>query len=339
MVFLNAIKKNYIVILLLIILVGCTAQAPTTAPTSVQLTYPETAIPSSTPTHIPVTNKPIPPTGTPVPTSTETPLPTPTNTSTPTPIPGVQVIPISSMKNAIPWLPIVTTARPCIFYLGFNTLKPPFDNPTVRQAFAAALDRQEFVDLFLTYYPEYKPRTATSLTPPETLGRDLTGVVGIPYNLELAKTLLEQAGYTDPAKFPTATLFSRATIFTEYPGFRDLWADAVTDKWLGILGVKVNFSVTTEKYSERFMNNPPDIFILGLVADVNDPDNFMSVFLSKGEINYGKFSNVEFDRLIRKAAGVTDPLSRQLLYIEAETIFTQQEVGIIPLTFVTRNIP
>src|SRR5687768_4591834 len=40
----------------------------------------------------------------------------------------------------------IEVAGSCNFYLGFNTQKPPFDNLKVRQAFAQAFDRQDYVD-------------------------------------------------------------------------------------------------------------------------------------------------------------------------------------------------
>jgi len=97
---------------------------------------------ASAATPIPPTQTSVPPTLTPLP-PTNTPEPTITYTPEPTAIPGIQVIPLSSLWDGIPWLPMDEDNRPMSVYYGFNTEKPPFDNVFVRQAFAAAIDREQ----------------------------------------------------------------------------------------------------------------------------------------------------------------------------------------------------
>ncbi|HLC05475.1 MAG TPA: ABC transporter substrate-binding protein, partial [Anaerolineales bacterium] len=162
-------------------LAGC-APAPTPAPT------PSPVPPTFTPS-------PVPPTPTPEPTSTATASPTPT------PLPGLLVLPVDTLDNRIPWLQMDKSARPGVYYFYFNLAKPPFNNVLVRQAFAAAIDREALVEI-AKKYKATDPRPATSLTPPGTLGRDLYGEVGIPFDPTRAKELLTQAGYTDSSSFP-----------------------------------------------------------------------------------------------------------------------------------------
>ncbi len=309
-------------VVLVVLLNGC---APASTP------VPATSILTSTPS-------PIPPTSTPESTATATTIPSPT------PLPGNQTIPITSMKSEIPWLPMQNVARPGISYLGFNTVKPPFDNPIVRQAFVAATDRSAVVEIVNKYTPERKAREATTLTPPEVLGQDLVGFVGIPFNPEHAKELLVSAGYTDPKKFPPATIFVRATGGGDYPGLPLKIAEAIADSWRKTLGVEVIVSATAEKNEDRFSNNPPDFYRLSWAADYNDPDNFLRDLLLNsetymGEYNYGKFNNADFANLVEQARNEKDPATRQTLYIQAEQILTEQEAAIIPLYYGTFNIP
>jgi len=266
------------------------------------------------------------------PTSTFTPIPTNTNTPEPTPIPGIQVYQVSSLGNNIPWLPLDEDNRPMSVYYGFNVEKPPFNNVLVRQAFAAAIDREQIAQEAADFkFRNVTP--ATSLTPPQVLGRDLYGVVGIPFNPSKAKDLLQQAGYTDVASFPAVTLIV-STRGEAAPGAYFRMAQTIVGMWQTHLGVKVEIEAVGNMgaYINRLQNNPPDMYQLGWGADYNDPDNFLNtLFHSNAESNYGHFNNRDFDSLVDKAASISDSSERQLLYIQAEQILTEQEAGVIPL--------
>jgi ABC-type transport system substrate-binding protein len=266
------------------------------------------------------------------PTSTVTPIPTITNTPEPTAIPGVQIYPISSLRNSIPWLPLEDGNEPMSVYFGFNVNKPPFNNVLVRQAFAAAIDREQIAHEAKGF--EFRNVTpATSLTPPQTLGRDLYGVIGIPFDPTKAKDLLNQAGYPNGAGFPSVTLIV-STRGKDAPEAYTNLAQSIIDMWITHLGISVNLEVEPNwgKYLNILQANSRDIYEMGWGADINDPDNFLKfLFYSSSEFNYGRFNNQEFDRLVDKAAELSDPSERQLLYIRAEQILTDQEAGVIPL--------
>lgn len=267
-----------------------------------------------------------------IPTNTATPIPANTNTPEPTPIPGVQVYPVDSLGSSIPWLPLEKGKEPMAVYYGFNFNKPPFNNTLVRQAFAAAIDREQIAKEAAGFkFRNVTP--ATSLTPPQTLGRDLYGIVGIPFNPSKAKDLLQQAGYSSGANFPSVTLIV-STRGEAAPGAYFRMAQTIVDMWKTHLGVNVEIEVIGNmgEYINRLATNPPHIYQLGWGADYNDPDNFLkTLFYTNSEYNSGYFSNKEFDKLLDKAASISDPAERQLLYIQAEQILTEQEAGIVPL--------
>jgi ABC-type oligopeptide transport system substrate-binding subunit len=305
-------------VVLMVLLSGC---APASTPVS-------TSVPPT------VTPSPIPPTFTPEPTATATLIPSPT------PLPGLVVLPVDTLGKSIPWLPLDKTARPGVSSMNFNTLKPPFNSSLVRQAFAYAIDRDVLVEMAIKY-KSTNPVHATTLTPPETLGRDLYNEVGAKFNPQMAKDLLTQAGYSDPSSFPKVIFLVNASGDTA-PGARFNIANAMADMWQTHLGVSVEVQAiqSFSEYNDRLKSNTPDLFWFGWAADYNDPDNFLrELFHSSSEYNHGNFSNAEFDKLVDSAAKSSDPAERQELYIQAERLLCETEAALIPLWHSTYNIP
>lgn len=285
---------------------------------------PPTAVPSPSP---------VPPTATSEPTATATTAPTAA------PLPGSVVLPVDTLGKNKPWLPMENSARPGTYYFYFNLSKPPFNSVLVRQAFAAAIDREALVDIAAQYGAQ-DPRPATSFTPPETLGRDLYNDVGIPFDPARAQELLAEAGYTDAGKFPPVTLLINMG-GDAAPGFHVKITDEMARMWEQHLGIQVKVEVVEwGTYRDRIASNPPEIFRLSWAADYNDPDNFLrEIFNSGSEYNYGSFSNAEFDLLVNRAKNSYDPAQRQELYIQAEQILCETEAAIIPIFHSTYNIP
>ena len=302
----------FVVVLLTVLLIGC-APAPTPIP------------PTDTPS-------PIPPTMTAQPsaTATETLVPSPT------PLPGKVLFSVDTLGKSIPWLPLDKTAMPGVNFVGFNTVKRPFNSTAARQAFAYSVDRTVILEM-AARYKAINTEAATTLTPPQTLGRDLYGDVGINYDPSKAQALLAEAGYTDPSSFPKVLFLVNASGDIA-PGARFNMATAMPDMWKTTLGVQVEVQAIQNfnSYGNRLRNDPPDLFWLGWRADYNDPANFTGSLFSPngdygGQYNYGHFSNSEFNQLVDKAAKTTDPAVRQELYIQAERILCETEAGIIPI--------
>jgi oligopeptide transport system substrate-binding protein len=247
-------------------------------------------------------------------------------------LPGVDTIPLDSLAPSIPWLSLDSQAVPATYFYAFTLSAPPFDNAAVRQAFALALDRQALTSLANSLGDDGRP--ATTFTPPETLGRDLYGEIGLPFNPAQAAQSLAQAGYPDGDEFPPV-IFGYAAD----PNNAAL-ADAAASMWRAHLGVDVTVEeIDDATFFDRIANDPPQIYALGWVADYNDPDGFLlAAFDSASSERVDGFSKPGFDRLVRQAASLaTDPAARLRAYIEAERILTEQEAAIIPLYHFTQT--
>ena len=153
--------------------------------------------------------------------------------------------------------------------MAFNTLKPPFNSPLVRQAFARAIDRDALTEM-AKKYKVVNPVHATTLTPPETLGRDLYGEVGAMFNPEMSKDLLAQAGYSDSSPFPKVVLLVNVSGDTA-PGARFNMASAMADMWKAHLGITVEVQAiqSFSEYNDRLKSNTPALYWFGWAADYN----------------------------------------------------------------------
>lgn len=291
--------------------------------------------PASTPVPPASTVPPEPATSTPEPTATATDVPTATA------LPGAVVLPVDTLGRNNPWLPLDTALTPGVNYLGFNTLKPPFNSALVRQAFAYAVDREPIAAKAQSFGAK-NVTPATTLTPPQTLGRDLYGVVGAAYNPGKARDLLAQAGYSDPSKFPSVVFLVNYNGGGAAPGARVNMANAIAKMWQENLGIKVQVEAVQSfgAYNDRLVNQTPDLFWMGWQADYNDPANFFYDIFSpdgmwNGDPNYGHFSNADLTDLMERAGRSHDPAERQALYIEAERLVCETQAAVIPLYHLT----
>ena len=109
------------------------------------------------------------------------------------------------------------------------------------------------------------------------------------------------------------------------------------EMWQQYLGIKVTIEIIdSDIYLDRITSNPAEIFRAYIYPrEINDPDSFLPVFHTGAKMNFGGFSNAEFDNLIEVAKQNSDPAKRQELYIQAERILCETETAIIPVYHAT----
>ncbi len=252
-----------------------------------------------------------------------------------------------------------------VYYYGFNTTLPPFDDVLVRQAFALALDREALAQVA----GEGRRVPATTFTPPDILGVDLYKQVGLPYDPDRAHDLLTQAGYPDGSGLPAITLWYNET---DDGGNRSL-AEVAQQQWREALGVEVNLrSKPWGDYLDMLYSAPPQIWRLGWGPDYVDPHNFLYDVLcgvlddnfynnrAESQATYIKFAsdeaarrdrmaefsedacerqspnrflwdNPEYNSLVQTALQELDEDARRELYIRAERILCETDAVVIPI--------
>ena len=88
-------------------------------------------------------------------------------------------------------------------YIGFCADRPPFSHELVRKAFAHAVDR----DFLVSHYPRsglYRAASRGGAIPPAMPAHSHR--VGLEYDLEKARALLDEAGYPGGKGLPELTL-------------------------------------------------------------------------------------------------------------------------------------
>jgi len=202
------------------------------------------------------------------------------------------------------------------------------DNPLVRKAFSAAIDRQSLID----YVTKGNQLPATTFTCPGIFGHvPPSEGIGIGFDPEAARKYLADAGYPGGEGLPEITL-----MFNTSEGHRKI-AQAIQQMWKEHLGVEVNLTNQEWKvYLKSTLEDPPHIFRFGWCADYPDANNWLlEVFHSTLSPNRPKWHNEEYDRVTVEAAKESDPAKRLELYKRAEQILCEEEAAIAPIYFYT----
>ncbi len=208
------------------------------------------------------------------------------------------------------------------YFIRFNCTKPPFNDARVRRAFGLVLDRNHLVEK-ITRAGE---RPAASLVPPGTGGYEPPPGPG--RDLETARALLAEAGYPGGAGFPRVSyLYSEGEL-------NESLAIEMQAMFREGLGVQIDLQRQEWKAYLRSMSDLSyDLCRATWVADYNDPNTFLSLFITNDGNNRTGWSNAEYDALIAAAGGEADPARRLEHFRKAEEILVSKESPITPLYF------
>jgi len=209
------------------------------------------------------------------------------------------------------------------FYI-LNTTKPPLNDKRVRRALAMSIDREAIVKNVTRggQLPAYH------FTPPGTAG--YTARARFPFDIEGAKKLLAEAGYPDAKGLPPVEI-----LFNTLETHRSV-AEAVQDMWKRNLGIDARLLNQEWKvFLDSKKSGNYQVSRFGWIGDYPDPNSFLDMWLTGGGNNDTRWSNAEYDRLIREAGRTADLDKRLEVFQQAEAIL-MEEMPIIPVYFYTR---
>ena len=217
-----------------------------------------------------------------------------------------------------------------IGFWAFNTQRPPFNNPDVRRALAAAIDKNTLLE---AVYFDSAIRAKTLL--PAASWAFQNDADDTAYNPVLARKLLADAGIkpgfsmtiwampVERAYNPNAT--KMAELIQRY--LRDVGVEATI----------VSYDWTT--FRRHLREGLHDSVLIGWSADNGDPDNFYRPLLSCGAIpsgtNRAMWCNQDYDRLINDALETDDIEARRAIYRQVNRLLYER-LPLVPIAHAYR---
>ena len=217
-------------------------------------------------------------------------------------------------------------------YVGFfNTLKPPLDNPAVRQALSYAIPYQDIMTVGTNGLASQSRGPV-----PQGIWPWSDQVTQYTYDLDKAKDMLAEAGYPDGGFDLKLTYASENDVEAAFaPLIKDSFAE---------LGVNVTIEPMLWSQQWELAKSDPanaqDMFLLLYWPTYSDAgsDNLWSMFYGTEEsphlnvtaFNMSYWMNADFNALVDEAGAttVTDPATAQAKYIEAMNLLVEEAPGV-----------
>jgi len=221
---------------------------------------------------------------------------------------------------------LVKTPALTVFWIVFRVNQAPLNNPKVRQAIAAAIDR----DAFVTQVFQGQGMPAETFIPKGMRGYapELGSVQK--FDIAQARTLLAASGVT--AKQLSGVRFS----YDQSSDFGKATAKFVADQLKTNLGV----DVTLEPLDGSTLSGRLDVGgfqiagPLGWTADFADPSDWFGLFLTTSSNNFALYQNPSYDNFVRVAGSDTQADRRAQEYKQAQKLL----VNDVPAAFLAQSV-
>ncbi len=206
------------------------------------------------------------------------------------------------------------------YYYHINEKLEPFDNVLVRKALQHAIDKQSILDTLYGGQGEL----ASGILAPGMMGYN-PNLPKIDYDPDLARELLEEAGYGDGFEM----IISQTT---DSPATLSL--NEIVQAQLAEYGIEVTIDQMDEAswYDVRRTGELP-MYTTSWSADFNDPDNFIYSFFTPSNSvsrSFNYYNTEAMDRVVA-ARYMLDHEARMKEYQDLEILIIQEDAAWIPL--------
>jgi peptide/nickel transport system substrate-binding protein len=212
-----------------------------------------------------------------------------------------------------------------IQYLVLQTKRAPFNNPKIRQAVAAAINRTTVVNtVFLG-----QVQKLYSMIPVGMFGhKESFLTLGDP-NYTRTRELLSQLGYNENNKLTFKLWYETSGHYPQSPQLAQVLKSSLEAS--GVISVTLE-GRDWAAYRTSRINEEMDAYILGWYPDYIDPDDYIYPFLhsSGGSWLHHNYNNPQMDRLIEWARGNTTESARENLYGQIQNLMVT-DCPIIPI--------
>lgn len=211
-----------------------------------------------------------------------------------------------------------------VYYIGFNSAQPPFDDVNVRLAFSYAIDKEKLISISF----KNMEQNAYGFLPPGMPGFN-EKLAGLNYDANKARDLLAGSKYGSAANLPPITLTTAGE-----GGAVSGTLEVIAYQWKQNLGVDVQLrGLEPERYTYNLRDELDQLYDFGWIADYPHPQNFLELLFHSGaDYNYGRYSNADVDALLNKAGSARSFNESAALYQEAEEKLVNDAVA-LPLFF------
>lgn len=227
------------------------------------------------------------------------------------------------------------------YYLSFMTQKAPFDNPDVRMALSLAIDRDYVANTVMqgTYTPATNfvgpgisdledGSSFEEVTRANNGGKDFFNIGNHEADLAKAKELLAKAGYPDGQGFPTIEYMTNDTAY--HKPVAEYLQSAFKE-----IGVNMDIKIVEwSTFTPTRRNGDFQMARNGWVYDYDDPSNMLNLLITPSGNNDGKYSNPEYDALIKEANSTADKAEHYKKLHEAEMILLN-DAAMMPVAYYT----
>ena len=179
------------------------------------------------------------------------------------------------------------------YFYRVNTTRKPFDDPRVRLALAKSIDRALLVE---TVTRKGEP-IALTISPPGTGGGYEPPPSRMDFDPAAARAELAKAGYPEGRGFPKIAL-----LYNTNEGHKK-YAEFVTSQWRTHLKIDATaFNSEWKAYLQKQTLLDYEVCRAGWVADYNDPNTFLDMWVTKGGNNNTGWGDPFYDRLVNLAS-------------------------------------
>lgn len=212
-------------------------------------------------------------------------------------------------------------------YLGFNTIKPPFNNKNIRKAVAHAVKADDIIEAVVLN----AGTRASTPVPKGVFGHD-DSIEPIEWNPELSKELIAKEGLENQIK---------TKIWTNDDVTR-LQIAQIVQSQLKDVGIDASIeSLEWGAFLEGTAREEHEIIILGWGNVTGDADySLYPVFNTATDPSAGRrtvYSNPKVDELLNKGRETTDPNIRLEVYSQAQEII-KDDAPLVPLYYPKYNV-